>query len=233
MRAILVDAAPSKKEFQPLALWSAWVAANALGEALGLGAIALLASLLAPQLAALPPLPSLLLMLALGAFEGCAVGVAQAAVLRRPVPALRVGTWVVATVLGALAAWLLGMLPRTIMHLAAASDAAGAPPPQLGATTKLLLAAALGGVAGPVLALFQWRVLRRHLAGAGLWMLVHALAWMAGMPLIFRTVRQVVLHPGAAAALQGVLLLAAAGAVVGAIHGVGLLWLLRRGSARP
>lgn len=46
----------------------------------------------------------------------------------------------------------------------------------------------LGAVAGPVLALFQWRELRHHLAGAGGWMAANAAAWALAMPLVFLAV---------------------------------------------
>ena len=65
------------------------------------------------------------------------------------------------------------------------SDAASAvaeEPPQ---AVVLLLAAGMGLVAGLILSAAQWRVLRRHVTRAWQWLPANAIAWAAGMPLIF------------------------------------------------
>ncbi len=209
------------------ALWLRWTGANAAGELVGLGGVALAIALLAPHLGDLPgPLTSLGIVL-LGLFEGVVVGAAQWWVLRRRLPALRARAWIMASAAGALVAWLLGMLPSTLMDLGAVGGVAG-PPVEPSELTQLSLAAALGAIGGPVLALFQWRVLRRHVRRSGWWIAANALAWAAGMPLIFLVAGGV---PAGGVTVAFVLLallaLAGTGAVVGAIHGVALVRLTR------
>ena len=100
------------------------------------------------------------------------------------------------------------------------------PPPDGHATwTGGLVAAALGDVSDDEV----WRVLRRHCRDAWTWIPANGAAWMLGMPLIFVIAGRVPEHSaGAGFALTALLLLAAAGAVVGAIHGAVLVSLLRR-----
>ena len=79
------------------ALWLRWTGANAAGELVGLGGVALAIALLAPHLGDLPgPLTSLGIVL-LGLFEGVVVGAAQWWVLRRRLPALRARAWIAAS----------------------------------------------------------------------------------------------------------------------------------------
>ena len=54
--------------------------------------------------------------------------------------------------------------------MAAAAESPGQPPPEPGDAMVYGFAALLGAVAGLILAFFQWRVLRRHLSGAGGWL---------------------------------------------------------------
>ena len=214
-----------------------WVLANALGEFVGLGGVALLAAALVPPLQrALPGtvaarLATALLMMALGALEGWVVGSAQARALA-PGPIDR-SAWVRATVLGAVLAWAVGMVPSTVLALrhVPGGAAPGGPPPGL----RLALAAGLGLVAGPILAAVQVRVLRPHVSRpAGWWLVACALGWALGMPCVFAAVHLLVrngVRPwslvGAAVALGG------AGALVGLVEGLFLVRLLGpRGAAR-
>jgi hypothetical protein len=139
------------------------------------------------------------------------------------------GYWIAATGSGALAAWILGMVPSTWMSLAAdASLAAGvsqAAAPEVSDAMQLLLAVPLGAVAGLVLAYPQFLVLRRYLKRSWRWLPANALAWALGMPLVFLGAGTVA--PGMST--QGIVLrvlgaIAGAGAVVGAVHG----WALMR-----
>ncbi|HET9823199.1 MAG TPA: hypothetical protein VFQ16_15365 [Burkholderiaceae bacterium] len=202
--------------------WARWVVANAIGECLGLGAIAVCGVVAWRSIGEAPrgATGTLLVALAavgLGAVEGALVGWAQRAVLRTRLPALR--GWVRATVMGAMAAWALGMLPSTAIHLAGVDAAAPAAEPAL--PVVLAAAAGLGVVTGPVLAYFQWRCLRHALPGGAIWWLpANAAAWALGMPLVFvgAQVHELALPPALAAAAVASALLAA-GAVVGAVHG--------------
>lgn len=210
--------------------WWQWIVANGLGELLGLGGVALI-GLFAFRQFGEPTDPTqvarlALGMVALGAFEGAVVGWAQARVLRTVLPGLR--GWVRATVVGAVVAWAIGMLPSTLMSLAQSPDAQAAAEPAL--PLVLLLAAALGLVAGPLLAVFQWRRLRTVVAkGSAWWLAANAAAWALGMPIIFIGVQADAL--GANAIVTGLAVAASlfvAGAVVGAVHGRVLMWLLHR-----
>ena len=210
------------------AFWRRWIVANALAELVGLGVVAL-AGLLAFQRFGEPRTGAqaagfAALFVALGAFEGAVVGVAQRHVLRERLPALK--GWVGATVAGAMAAWAIGMLPSTLMGLGSSATAAPQVEPSL--ALVLLLAAAMGAVAGPLLAVFQWRSLRRVLSRrAGWWPPANAAAWALGMPIIFlgAQANDLTGNPVLIATAVGCALFAA-GATVGAVHGRILLWML-------
>jgi CBS-domain-containing membrane protein len=94
----------------------------------------------------------------------------------------------------------------------------------------LLLAAALGVVAGPLLAAFQWLSLRKVLPGkAAYWLPANAAAWAVGMPIIFLGMQASEFTSGPAPIAGAIALaLLLAGGAVGAIHGLVLLWLLPR-----
>ena len=207
--------------------WWHWIAANSLAELLGLGTVAALGYAIASRVrephGVFQAIAFASVFVLLGAFEGLVVGWAQAKVLKLRLPGLT--GWVRATVVGAAVSWALGMAPSTIMSLGQASEAK--PPPEISEPLRLLLAAGLGLVAGPALAFFQWRRLRRHVPRAGLWLPANSVAWAVGMPVIFLgahvsacTTVPLLVAAGVGAAL------AAAGALVGAIHGRALLWLL-------
>jgi hypothetical protein len=123
------------------------------------------------------------------------------------------------------------MIPSTIMNLA--EGEAGPPPPELDPLLIYSLAFAMGLVLGLVLALPQWLVLRRHTGRAGWWIPANALAWALGMVVVFLGAGSV---PDTVTSFRQLLIiplsLAAAGAVVGAVHGTALVWLLRQ-RARP
>jgi len=84
-------------------------------------------------------------------------------------------------------------------------------------------------VLGPLLALPQWVVLRRHVVRAGWWIPGNAVAWTLGMPVIFIGMGLIPTGDVTVTTIAIVLLsLAVTGAVVGMVHGVVLLWLLKR-----
>jgi hypothetical protein len=207
--------------------WWRWIAANSLAELLGLGTVAAFGYAIFRRVGEPHGIWQAavfaLAFVALGALEGLVVGWAQAAVLKSRLPGLK--GWVRASIIGAAAAWALGMVPSTIMSLTA--PAAAGSPPDISEPLRLLLAAGLGMIAGPVLAFFQWKVLRQHVQRAACWLPANAVSWAVGMPIIFLGA-----HMGAyataplAIALGAAAILAIAGAVVGAIHGRVLIWLL-------
>lgn len=211
------------KHESDLNFWSRWVAANAAGEAIGLSAVLLVGfGMLGSRLAGLPGAwPAVLSLVAgvlLGIYEGIVVGAAQGIVLRRRLPPLALHTWIVATVIGAMVAWGLGMLPSTLMS---ADTGAGQSAAEMPESLTYALAAGMGLVAGVFLALPQWVALRPHVRRAGLWLPANALAWLCGMPLVFLGMGAI---PAGASVWQALPIVvaatAAAGAVVGAIHGL-------------
>ncbi|HVP61591.1 MAG TPA: hypothetical protein VMT11_13585 [Myxococcaceae bacterium] len=208
-----------------------WVLANGVGELIGLGGVGLLAAALVPGVQrALPGsvaghVAIAVLMVGLGAFEGAVVGTAQARALAGT--GIQSRAWIRATVLGAVLAWALGMVPSTLM---AVLGGPGGPPPGTGPppAVRLVLAAALGLVAGPILAAVQVRVLRRHAERTWRWLVANGLGWALGMPLVFLGVRTLAVQgvaPGSLALAAATLL--GAGAVVGLVEGLFLVRLLQ------
>lgn len=215
--------------------WIRWVLANAWAEFIGLGAVASIGGLVASHAdragRAGTALAVAALFVGLGALEGAVVGIAQQRVLADAVPGL--SGWVRATVAGAVVAWAVGMLPSTVISLLPRE--AGASPPAIGQPLRLLLAAGLGCVAGPILAACQWRRLRHVLPRAWRWLPANALAWAAGMPIIFQAAHVAAAQGGSVGALLVVgSAFFAAGAVVGAIHGLFLAgWMAPANGLRP
>lgn len=201
-----------------------WTAANGVAEAFGLGTTFLLGTAAAPFLDAdhgtIGVLAVALLAVLLGTFlEGVVVGVAQGVVLEARCADVRRGSWIVATAVGAGFAWILGMIPSTVMALSAPPQAASSiQEPTL--VVQLLLAAGLGMVTGPMLGGAQWAVLRRHLPRAASWLWANGLAWALGMPVIFAGMNLV---PWTGSPLTKAIAIYAvcltAGLVVGAVHG--------------
>jgi hypothetical protein len=211
-------------------LWLRWVGANALAELLGLGATFGVGVLLFTRLGELrgpAAIGGLLLMTATGLIEGAVVGLLQWGVLRRPFPRVTRCAWLVATLIGVLVAWFLGSLPATLIDMGA--DAAQAPAQEPEAWVVSTMAAAMGLVLGAILALPQWRVLRRAVGRAWVWLPANSAAWGAGMPIVFAAA-DLAYRAGTVWGAVGVMALALAltGAVVGAVHGLALVWLASR-----
>ena len=209
-------------------LWSRWVLANSLAELVGLGATFALGvgifSGVADSPGVLPAIVSAALMTGSGAIEGLVVGYAQWRAMHAAFPALPRRSWILATIYGALVAWFLGSIPMTIASLAASGQEQAAQEPP--AAMMLLMAAGMGAVAGLVLSLLQWRVLRQFAGRAWLWLPANAAAWAVGMPIVFAAVdlaQRSGSLPGGVAVMA--LSLAITGAVVGAVHGVVLVRL--------
>ena len=209
-----------------------WIIANGWAEAAGLGTTFVLGRALVPWLEHVTGTMAVLLgalaAVLLGTLlEGILIGVAQEAVLRDRLASLRKRTWMLATAAGAAFAWLLGMIPNTVLALRP-QDAAASPLAEPSALIQYALAAALGLVAGPVLGFAQWTVLRRHVARAAWWLWANAAAWAVGMPLIFLGMEYVPWTGPSAATLLAIYgVCGAVGLVVGAIHGRFLVELVR------
>ena len=219
-------------------LWLRWVAANTLGEIFGLGGTfavgALVLSRLGNQPGVLIVLVSFLIAVLSGAIEATIVGLAQWWAMHPWFPAITRRSWWLATLVGALAAYVLGYLPSTIMNLS--EQAAQAQPSASAAVAEpaqwivMLLAAGMGVAAGAVLSFAQWLALRKKVARAGWWIPANMLAWMAGMPVIFWGIDAAQKgQPLWQALLLMIGALGLAGAVVGGIHGLFLVKLADSG----
>ncbi|WP_433664614.1 hypothetical protein ACQPW1_22250 [Nocardia sp. CA-128927] len=148
-------------------LWRRWFINVTLGEFLGFAAPAMAGAFLRDA----TPAAAAVALLAAGAVEGTILGWFQARVLRSVVPGLRSGDWILATMIGALAAWSIGAIPVL------AGDSFSTWPP-----TVVVLAAIVGGTVILLsIGVTQWLVLRHRLRRAGQWIWVTALAWLAGL----------------------------------------------------
>jgi hypothetical protein len=215
------------------AFYLRWIVANGLAEAGGLGTTFVLGHALASVLNRVTGIAAILggalAAVAVGMLlEGVLVGVAQERVLHsRLGHRLLPGAWIVATAIGAGAAWALGMIPSTVMALSASQAPAG-PASEPPALVQYGLAAVLGLVTGPILGIAQWAVLRRMVEHAGHWLWANAVAWAVGMPLIFAGMDRVPWTGSAVARAAAIYVVCAVtGLVVGAIHGWILVKLLR------
>lgn len=219
-------------------LWLRWVLANALGEAVGLGGTALVGTVAVLYVGKDAGVFAALVLAALAVLagtliEGTVVGSAQWLVLKEPLPRMRWRTWVLATGTGAFVAWTLGMVPSTLLSLGADSGG-GRPSAEPSEAAVLGLAFLMGLVLGPVLGLAQWLALRRFVRRAALWMPANALAWACGMVAIFAGI-DFALGGGFSSGTVPILILtlACSGAIVGAVHGLALVWLLRPARSLP
>ena len=216
-------------------LWIRWVMANSIAETVGLGAAFGIGAILFLYLSAPGILVALttvaVAVLAGTLIEGTIVGTAQWIVLRRPLPAMKWRAWVLATALGAFVAWTLGMLPSTLMS--AGSETGGSAPSEPSEAMVYGLAALIGFAAGTILGTPQWLVLRRHVRRAALWIGANALAWVPGMVLAFVAADFIFsASSGVGTLVLAIVTFAAVGGIVGAIHGLALVWLVRSQRAR-
>ncbi|RPJ49874.1 MAG: hypothetical protein EHM21_06120, partial [Chloroflexi bacterium] len=136
-------------------LWQRWVTANALGEMAGLGLTFLIGALFFTQFGDQETvgwiLASFVVAVASGAIEATIVGLAQWWAMNPWFPAVKRRAWWLATLAGALVAYIFGYLPSTLMNLGeqvAEAPAQVMEPPQW---IVLLLAAGMGAVGGAVL----------------------------------------------------------------------------------
>jgi hypothetical protein len=211
-----------------------WIIANGWSEGVGLSATLLLglgvAARLEGQLGVVTILAGAMLAVVLGTLlEGILVGFAQGRVLHRFVPALSAGRWALATAIGAGTAWLLGMVPSTIIALLQSAEGGPGPSAEPAAWVQYGLAALMGIVLGVVLALPQWFVLKEVARRSAGWLGANAVAWGVGMPILFVGMDLLPWGGRPVAIAAGVVAVCViTGAVVGAIHGVFLRRILSR-----
>lgn len=158
--------------------------------------------------------------------EGVLVGYAQGAVLRQRLPSLPIRRWVRATAIGAGAAWILGMIPSTVAALSESSGASS--PPPFEGPLVYVAAAGMGLTLGVILGLPQWLQLRAYAKRSLRWVGANAIAWAAGMVIIFAGAGST---PANASVGLVIAIIAAvclfAGLVVGAVHGLILIRILK------
>jgi hypothetical protein len=197
-----------------------WVVATTCGELAGFAIPAIVGATAAS--ADVGESASMALLVAAGVGEGAVLGWAQSRMLRREPPELRTGDWIRATATGAAVAWTIGMLPSTLGR-------------QLLELWPPLLVA-IGALAGvgllATIGFAQWLVLRRHVDRSGSWVVVaNALAWVAGLAVVFAAIE---IAPGDSPILVaafGVLGGLGMGLTVALITGLFLVRLLDR--AKP
>jgi hypothetical protein len=207
-------------------VWARWTVFMTLGEFVGFAIPAVVGALAVqrfPDSAGSGARVAVaLLLVGAGTLEGCVLGFAQGLVLKRYLPGFLTRQWILATAAGAALAWAIGMLPSTI------GDPTTLPPIVL-----WLGVAILGPVLLVSLGAAQWLVLRRQLAYAANWIWLSALAWLAGLAVVFAGMS--LTQAGdptwrliAIAAISGLLM----GATAAAVSGAGLVWLLARSAGR-
>jgi magnesium-transporting ATPase (P-type) len=213
-------------------LWLRWVAANGLGEMFGLGltfavGVAVI-SRLGNQHSVAGILLIFLVAVASGAIEATVVGLAQWQAMHPWFPVIKQRAWWLATLVGALVAYVLGYLPSTLMSLGEQTSTSQATIAEPGQWLVLLLAAGLGAVGGAVLSFPQWITMRGKVQGASIWIPANMLAWMVGMPIIFWGIDAIQKLGNLSSIIlcMGVILLLT-GMVVGAIHGLFLTRLAK------
>ncbi|MBI4785304.1 MAG: hypothetical protein HY785_28950 [Oscillatoriophycideae cyanobacterium NC_groundwater_1537_Pr4_S-0.65um_50_18] len=199
-------------------LWEWWVLATIAGEIIGIGIIAA-TSAIASHLTAIN---TVTLLHIVGALEGTVLGLMQWLVLRRYVK--HAGWWVLATMIGAIAAWLMSLQVTIVLILIFSNNVSFV------TTSAALLKAVfwLGAWVGAVLGFAQWLVLRTHVRYGALWIVANAFAW--GVGLLVAWAGAMLVTPGEfrfETALVGITVGATIGVVVGSITGIVLVGLLK------
>jgi hypothetical protein len=150
----------------------------------------------------------------LGSGLGIGVGILQWLVLRRRVS--RAGWWVLASTAGFVVAWVGS--EAAVDALGYSEDFIGR-----GVLTRLLQDFIGGAMLGPGVGLMQWLVLRRQVSRAGWWVLASTVGCGLGMAVMGAF--EVVVGSIGTGFLLGLLF---GGAVLGAVTGGALVWLLRQ-----
>jgi len=202
-----------------LILWEKWVLATAVGELVGLSIFALVST----NHGIFGNINTRTMLLLVGALQGAILGFSQWLVLRHYIH--KATWWILATTVGSLLAWLIGLAVSIAMALAFTLNG-------VKTTTLLLGVVWLGAGVGTVLGFAQWLVLkayvRVYIRQAGWWMAANALAWALGLFVAFMGAG---IQKSDGFSVETVLIEAATGAamgsVIGGITGIVLVWLLK------
>jgi len=184
--------------------WLRWTLACTVGLA-----PAALAMPLFISVDALPPMLRILGLALFGAFEGLALGWAQAVVLTHDHMIRRRGPWVAATMMGS-----------SIAYIVCALGMARMPAPMTENLTPWVML--YWGGHGALIGLAQWAVLRRDVLDACPWPVASGLAWMVGQNLIYPSFAVVAAGAGAGILIVPRLMM---GLLVGAVTGMSLVLL--------
>jgi hypothetical protein len=153
-----------------------WVVATTCGELAGFAIPAIVGATAAS--ANVGQRASMALLVLAGVGEGTVLGWAQSRMLRRELPELRTGDWIRATAAGAAVAWTIGMLPSTFSRQFV----------ELWPPLLVVLGVLAGVVLLATIGFAQWLVLRRHVDRSGSWVVANALAWVAGLAVVFAAI---------------------------------------------
>jgi hypothetical protein len=208
-------AVPSRRD-----LGRRWFVAVTSGETLGFALLACVGALTADSA---PGVIAAALLMA-GAAEGGVLGWFQARVLRSRLRGFATRDWVAATVVGAVVAWTVGLIP--ILY----SDRIGDWP--IGIQMPTVSAAAIVMVFA--LGVAQWYVLRHWSDRAVLWIWANAVGWITGLS-AFLVVTGPLWRPGQSAvvtAVIGALAGLVMAAVMAATTGAFLVRILEPGHLR-
>lgn len=206
-----------------LRLWWDWVIGNVIGQTVGLGVATIVAWFALDRLEQSFGLGAGVVVssFVFGIIQGSFVGYFQHRVLQWPLPYLTRLTWITATAVGGTVAWL-GAASAVTLTGVAGGDAFD---PTLG--LSLVAAAAVGLAGGAIVGIPQAAGLSRWSTAAWHWVWATALAWAAGLSVVFVALdlpEEGVSVLGAVPYFLGSLLVA--GLLVGAISGSALVWLV-------
>ncbi len=202
-------------------LWESWVVVMALAQVVGLGIVAIAGTFIN----SLGTIGTVTVLHLVGLLQGIVLGVAQWLVLRRYIR--HSGQWIAVTAIAAMIAWLIGIKASAVMVLVTSLDTTLTA--EMKTATLLKDVFLLGAWVGGVLGIAQWFVLKHRIRQALWWVLANALAWAVGLGVAFmgagmmRTGDFSNLKTALAGAATGLSM----GAVVGAITGIALVWLLK------
>ncbi|PSB26258.1 hypothetical protein C7B82_20275 [Stenomitos frigidus ULC18] len=196
------------------------MAATAIAELVGLVVVLIVSTTM--HLRGTPELVAVLHTV--GLLQGIVLGFAQWLVLRRYIK--HVGKWIAMTAIAVAIAWLVGIKAIALLSFFLVLDHTGTVEMKTLALARGVFL--MGAWVGSVLGLAQWLVLREHIRRAGWWVFANAIAWACGLLVAFAgTTFMTFDRFDLATALAGAATGLAAGAVVGGITGIALLWLLR------
>jgi uncharacterized protein YbjT (DUF2867 family) len=178
-----VTTLPGLSSLRPGVVLRSWVWRMGLAELLGIGFAAAVATAFLSTWGEPQSFPAALAflgcMLGAGALEGALLGFLPGRLLARGFPRLSLRAFGRNTLAVALGAWLLGMLPSTLM-----TGPSPATPAQEPSAWLIVVFSSLGGaLAGALMGTAQWLALRKAVPRAGRWILASMIGWALALPL--------------------------------------------------